>query len=281
MTSATAEGYNGNYPGKGIGTPVGIAVLGKGTVGTEVLRLLSEFSSSLEHRIGSPIEVRGVAVSDVEKHKDAPEVQGLYLTGDARELVTRDDVDIVVELIGGIDYPRELVLEALKAGKSVVTANKALVAAHSAELADAANAAGVDLYYEAAVAAAIPVVGMLRRSLAGDQVQSISGIVNGTTNFILDAMASTGASYEEALAEATRLGYAEADPTADVEGHDAASKAAILASMGFHTRVTFDDVYCEGITKITADDIEAAKKSGHTIKPVSYTHLTLPTKRIV
>ena len=234
MTSATAEGYNGNYPGKGIGTPVGIAVLGKGTVGTEVLRLLSEFSSSLEHRIGGPIEVRGVAVSDVEKHKDAPEVQGLYLTGDARELVTRDDVDIVVELIGGIDYPRELVLEALKAGKSVVTANKALVAAHSAELADAANAAGVDLYYEAAVAAAIPVVGMLRRSLAGDQVQRISGIVNGTTNFILDAMASTGADYEEALAEATRLGYAEADPTADVEGHDAASKAAILASMGFH-----------------------------------------------
>ena len=266
MTSATAEGYNGNYPGKGIGTPVGIAVLGKGTVGTEVLRLLSEFSSNLEHRIGGPIEVRGVAVSDVEKHKDAPEVQGLYLTGDARELVTRDDVDIVVELIGGIDYPRELVLEALKAGKSVVTANKALVAAHSAELADAANAAGVDLYYEAAVAAAIPVVGMLRRSLAGDQVQRISGIVNGTTNFILDAMASTGADYEEALAEATRLGYAEADPTADVEGHDAASKAAILASMGFHTRVTFDDVHCEGITKITADDIEAAKKSGHTIK---------------
>ena len=147
MTSATAEGYNGNYPGKGIGTPVGIAVLGKGTVGTEVLRLISEFGPSLEQRIGGPIEVRGVAVSDVDKHKDAPEVQGLYLTDNARELVTRDDVDVVVELIGGIDYPRELVLEALNAGKSVVTANKALVAAHSAELADAANAAGVDLYY--------------------------------------------------------------------------------------------------------------------------------------
>ena len=133
MTVASAEGINGNYPGKGIGTPVGIAVLGKGTVGTEVLRLLSEFSSNLENRIGGPIEVRGVAVSDVDKHKDAPEVQGLYLTADASELVTRDDVDIVVELIGGIDYPRQLVLEALNAGKSVVTANKALVAAHGSE----------------------------------------------------------------------------------------------------------------------------------------------------
>ena len=263
MTSAES---NGNYPGKGAGAPVGVAILGKGTVGTEVLRLIGEFSNNLEQRIGGPIEVRGVAVSNVDKHKDAPEVQGLLLTDDAHSLVERDDVDVVVEVIGGIDYPRELVLKALRAGKSVVTANKALVAAHGSELADAANEAGVDLYYEAAVAAAIPVVGMLRRSLAGDQVQRIAGIVNGTTNFILDAMATTGASYEDALAEATRLGYAEADPTADVEGHDAASKAAILASMGFHTRVTFDDVHCEGITKITADDIAAAKKSNQTIK---------------
>ncbi|MCP1387333.1 homoserine dehydrogenase [Corynebacterium sp. TA-R-1] len=262
----TAAESNGNFPGKGAGAPVGVAILGKGTVGTGVLQLLSEFSYNLEQRIGGPIEVRGVAVSNVDKHKDAPEVQGLYLTGDATELIERDDVDVVVEVIGGIDYPRELVLKALRSGKSVVTANKALVAAHGSELADAANEAGVDLYYEAAVAAAIPVVGMLRRSLAGDQVQRISGIVNGTTNFILDAMATTGASYEEALAEATRLGYAEADPTADVEGHDAASKAAILASMGFHTRVTFDDVHCEGITQITADDIAAAKRANQTIK---------------
>ena len=266
MTVASAESRNGNYPGKGIGQAVGVAILGKGTVGTEVLRLIQEFSENLEHRIGGPLAVRGVAVSNVDKHKDAPEVQGIYLTDDATELINREDVDVVVEVIGGIDYPRKLVLAALQAGKSVVTANKALVAAHGSELADAANEAGVDLYYEAAVAAAIPVVGMLRRSLAGDQVQRISGIVNGTTNFILDAMASTGASYEDALAEATRLGYAEADPTADVEGHDAASKAAILASMGFHTRVTFDDVYCEGITKITAEDIAAAKKSNQTIK---------------
>lgn len=266
MTVSSAENRNGNYPGKGIGEPVGVAILGKGTVGTEVLRLLSEFSENLEHRIGGPIEVRGVAVSNLDKHRGTPEVEGIYLTDDARELVERDDVDIVVELIGGIDYPRELVLRALENGKSVVTANKALVAAHADELSAAANDAGVDLYYEAAVAAAIPVVGMLRRSLAGDQVMRISGIVNGTTNYVLDAMSTTGMSYEDALAEATRLGYAEADPTADVEGHDAASKAAILASMGFHTRVTYDDVYCEGITKVTTDDIEAARQSNQTIK---------------
>jgi len=267
MTALSAEGRNGNYPGKGIGQPVGVAVLGMGTVGTEVLRLINEFSSNLENRIGGPIDVRGVAVSDLSKKRDVLDhFQDITLTDNARELIDRDDIDVVVEVIGGIDYPRELVLAALKAGKSVVTANKALIAAHADELSDAANEAGVDLYYEAAVAAAIPVVGMLRRSLAGDQVQRISGIVNGTTNFVLDAMASTGMSYEEALAEATRLGYAEADPTADVEGHDAASKAAIMASMGFHTRVTYDDVHAEGITNITAEDIEAAREAGFTIK---------------
>ncbi|MEX3505074.1 homoserine dehydrogenase [Corynebacterium sp. LK2510] len=266
MTAAHVEDRNGNFPGKGIGEAVGVAILGKGTVGSEVLRLIGEFGENLEQRIGGRIEVRGVAVSNLERHAGSPELEGLELTDDARSLISRDDVDIVVELIGGIDFPREVVLEALKNGKSVVTANKALVAAHADELSAAANSAGVDLYYEAAVAAAIPVVGMLRRSLAGDQVMRISGIVNGTTNYILDAMTTSGMSYDEALAEATRLGYAEADPTADVEGHDAASKAAILASMGFHTRVNFDDVHCEGITKITADDIEAAKASNETIK---------------
>lgn len=267
MTALSAEGRNGNYPGKGIGQPVGVAVLGMGTVGTEVLRLINEFSSNLENRIGGPIDVRGVAVSDLSKKREVLDhFPGITLTDNARELIDRDDIDIVVEVIGGIDYPRELVLAALNAGKSVVTANKALIAAHADELSDAANAAGVDLYYEAAVAAAIPVVGMLRRSLAGDQVQRISGIVNGTTNYVLDAMTSTGMTYDEALAEASRLGYAEADPTADVEGHDAASKAAIMASMGFHSRVTYDDVHAEGITNITAEDIEAARDAGFTIK---------------
>lgn len=261
MTASAQTTFN---PGKGAGQPVGVAVLGMGTVGTEVIRLLGEYGDELAHRIGGPIEIKGVAVSDLEK--DRPGVDKSLLTDDALGLIERDDVDIVVEVIGGIDYPKKLVLAALNTGKSVVTANKALVAAHADELAQAADAQNVDLYFEAAVAAAIPVVGMLRRSLAGDQIQRISGIVNGTTNFILDAMTSTGATYEDALAEATRLGYAEADPTADVEGHDAASKAAILASLGFHTRVTFDDVHTEGITNITADDIEAADQAGYTIK---------------
>ncbi|AKK10871.1 homoserine dehydrogenase [Corynebacterium uterequi] len=251
-------------PGKGEGQPVGVAVLGMGTVGTDVIRLMQENADAFEARIGGPLALKGVAVSDLDKPR--PGVDPALLTDDAHALVERDDVDIVVEVIGGIDYPRELVLKALKAGKSVVTANKALVAAHADELAAAADEQNVDLYFEAAVAAAIPVVGMLRRSLAGDQINRIFGIVNGTTNFILDAMATTGASYEDALAEATRLGYAEADPTADVEGHDAASKAAILASLGFHSRVKFNDVHCEGITQISADDITAAAKAGYTIK---------------
>ncbi|AWB82121.1 homoserine dehydrogenase [Corynebacterium yudongzhengii] len=261
MTANNQSSFN---PGKGTGEPVGVAVLGMGTVGTDVIRLMSENAEHFTHRIGGPLELKGVAVSDLSKER--PGVDRDLLTDDARSLITRDDVDVVVEVIGGIDYPRELVLAALNAGKSVVTANKALVAAHADELAEAADAAGVDLYFEAAVAAAIPVVGMLRRSLAGDQINRIFGIVNGTTNYILDAMTSTGADYDDALAEATRLGYAEADPTADVEGHDAASKAAIMASLGFHTRVKFDDVHCEGITQITADDIEAAKKAGYVIK---------------
>lgn len=253
-------------PCKGEGSPVGIAILGYGTVGSQVLRLLTENHNDFQHRAGGPLEIKGVAASSVEKHRGSLADQLGLLTDDARSLIARDDVDIVVEVIGGIDYPRELILEALHSGKSVVTANKALVAAHSEELATAADEAGVDLYFEAAVAAAIPVLGPLRRSLAGDQIQSVAGIVNGTTNFILDAMDSTGASYDDMLAEATRLGYAEADPTADVEGHDAASKAAILASLAFHTRVTYADVYCEGISKITADDIDAAKEAGFTIK---------------
>ncbi|WP_018295805.1 homoserine dehydrogenase [Corynebacterium lubricantis] len=260
MTATTAPSSNGKVFDKS----VGVAVLGMGTVGTEVLRLIAENPNAYANRIGGRIELKGVAVSDLSKPR--PGVDPALLTDDAEALINRDDVDIVVEVIGGIEYPRKLILQALQAGKSVVTANKALVAAHASELGEAADKAGVDLYFEAAVAAAIPVVGMLRRSLAGDQIQRISGIVNGTTNFILDAMATTGATYEDALAEATRLGYAEADPTADVEGHDAASKAAILASLGFHTRVTFDDVHCEGITNITAEDIAAASEAGYTIK---------------
>ncbi|MDO4610143.1 homoserine dehydrogenase [Corynebacterium sp.] len=257
----TDNTYN---PGKGAGQPVGVAILGLGTVGQQVLRLLQERAEDFERRIGGPVEIKGVAVRD--KSKPRPGVDPELLTDDAFTLVERDDVDLVVEVIGGIDYPRRVVLKALGAGKSVVTANKALVAACGAELSEATEAAGADLFFEAAVAAAIPVVGPLRRSLAGDQVNKVVGIVNGTTNFILDAMDSTGADYDEMLAEATRLGYAEADPTADVGGHDAASKAAILSSLAFHTRVTADDVHCEGITEITAADFDAAKEADCTIK---------------
>ena len=264
MAASTSELQAHKHSDKGEGETVGIALLGFGTVGAEVFRLLGENADAFAHRIGGPAEIRGIAIQN--KNKLRPGVPQDLLTDDAKALVARDDIDLVVEVIGGIDFPRELVLAALKSGKSVVTANKALVAAHADELAEAADRAGVDLYFEAAVAAAIPVVGMLRRSLAGDQVERISGIVNGTTNFILDAMESTGASYDEALAEATRLGYAEADPTADVEGHDAASKAAIMASLGFHTRVKFEDVHCEGITKVTAADIAAANDAGYSIK---------------
>lgn len=251
-------------PGKGIGQTVGVALLGMGTVGAEVLRLLEERSDEFAARIGGPLEVRGIAVSDLSKPR--PGVDQEKLTDDALSLVSRDDIDLVIEVIGGIEYPREVVLAALRAGKSVVTANKALIAAHADELAAAADESGVDLFFEAAVAAAIPVVGPLRRSLAGDKVNQVMGIVNGTTNFILDAMYTRGASYDEMLAEATELGYAEADPSADVDGFDAASKAAILASLAFHTRVSGEDVHTEGIRDITVADIEAAKAANSTIK---------------
>ncbi|MDN6439390.1 MAG: homoserine dehydrogenase [Corynebacterium nuruki] len=254
---------NNNATGSGNHT-VGVALLGMGTVGREVLRILGEAETDFTARIGGRLEVRGIAVSDLSRPREG--VDPALLTDDAMGLATRDDIDLVIEVIGGIDYPRTVVLAALKAGKSVVTANKALVAAHANELQEAADSSGADLFFEAAVAAAIPVVGPLRRSLAGDKVNVVMGIVNGTTNFILDAMDKRGASYDEMLAEATELGYAEADPSADVDGYDAASKAAILANLAFHSPVSFDDVHCEGIRNTTADDIAAARSANCTIK---------------
>ncbi|MGI5125500.1 homoserine dehydrogenase [Pseudonocardia sp. CA-107938] len=237
-------------------------MLGCGTVGAEVVRLLRWQADELAARIGAPVELAGVAVRRPHKH---PEL-GELLTTDAQGLVTRDDVDVVVEVIGGIEPARTLLLEALKAGKSVVSANKALLAEDGAALAEAADASGADLYYEAAVAGAIPLLRPLRESLVGDRISRVAGIVNGTTNFILSAMTASGSSYADALEEATRLGYAEADPSADVDGYDAASKAAILASLAFHTRVTSADVYCEGIRHVTAADIAAARGMGCVIK---------------
>jgi homoserine dehydrogenase len=242
--------------------PVRVAMLGCGTVGAQVLRILNEQGDDLAARIGAPIELAGVAVRRPNRHPDVPQH---LLTTDAEALV-KSDVDIVVEVVGGIEPVRGLLLSALSNGKSVVSANKALLAEHAADLFAAADSAGVDLYFEAAVAGAIPLVRPLRESLAGDRINRVMGIVNGTTNFILSAMDSTGASYAETLDEASRLGYAEADPTADVDGYDAASKAAILASIAFHTRVTAADVYREGIAAVTPADVAAAKTLGRTIK---------------
>jgi len=237
--------------------------LGCGTVGTEVVRLLEDQAADLAARVGASVELAGIAVRRVNRH---PEVRQELLTTDAAALVARDDVDVVVEVVGGIEPARTLLLQAIKSGKSVVTANKALLAEDGATLAEAADVAGVDLYYEASVAGAIPLLRPLRESLAGDRITRVAGIVNGTTNFILSAMAASGASYADALEEATRLGYAEADPTADVDGYDAASKAAILATIAFHTRVTAADVHCEGIRRVSAADIAAADGLGCAIK---------------
>jgi homoserine dehydrogenase len=243
--------------------PLKVALLGCGTVGSAVLRLLDEQSGDLAARIGRPVEVAGIAVRRPTHHPDVP---ADLLTTDAEALVTREDVDLVVEVIGGIEPARTLILAAFEAGKSVVTANKALLADDGPALHAAAAKAGVDLYYEAAVAGAIPLLRPLRESLAGDQLRRVVGIVNGTTNYILSRMSETGAGFTEALAEATDLGYAEADPTADVDGFDAAAKAAILASLAFHTPVSAADVYREGISSVSATDVARAAEIGCTVK---------------
>lgn len=242
---------------------LGVAVLGMGTVGSEVVRIIVDNAADLAARIGAPMRIRGIAVRDLAKDRG---VDPALLTDDPESLVTRDDVDVVVELMGGIEPTLALLVKALNAGKSVVTANKALLAQYTGEVADAARRAHTDLYFEAAVAGAIPVIRPLQQSLAGDTVQRVAGIVNGTTNFILSEMSDKGADYASALAEAGRLGYAEADPTADVDGYDAAAKAAILASIAFHTRVKAQDVHREGITAITSQDIASAKAFDCAIK---------------
>jgi homoserine dehydrogenase len=245
--------------------PLNVALLGCGNVGSQVYRLLTEQSADLKARAGAPLQMAGVAVRDAGRARLVA-VDADLLTTDGLGLVTRPDVDIVIELIGGIEPARTLLLAALNSGKSVVTANKELIAADRAELHRTAKEAGADLFYEAAVAGAIPLLRPLRESLAGDEVRRVLGIVNGTTNFILDRMDTSGADFSAALAEAQALGYAEQDPTADVAGFDAAAKAAILASIAFHTDVTADDVYREGILSVTAPDIATAKAMGYVVK---------------
>ena len=246
--------------------PVGVAVLGLGNVGSQVVRIIQESAADLAARIGAPLELRGIGVRRVAPDRGVP-VE--LLTNDVDALVSRDDVDVVVELMGPVEPAHKAILGALERGKSVVTANKALLAQSTGELAQAAERAHVDLYFEAAVAGAIPVIRPLTQSLAGDTVVRVAGIVNGTTNYILSEMDGTGVDYATALADASALGYAEADPTADVEGYDAAAKAAILASIAFHTRVSADDVYREGITRVTPADFVSARALGRTIKLLS------------
>jgi homoserine dehydrogenase len=243
--------------------PVRVALLGCGVVGSQIVRLLNENGADLAARVGAPLELAGVAVRRPQRH---PGIPAELLTTDAQALATRDDVDVVVEVIGGIEPARSFLLSAMKAGKAVVTANKALLAEDSATLHAIAREMGVDLYFEAAVAGAIPLLRPLRESMAGDRITKVLGIVNGTTNYVLSRMDELGSSFAEALEEATVLGYAEADPTADIDGFDAAAKAAILAGLAFHTRVTAADVHREGISGVSASDVASAKSMGCTVK---------------
>ncbi|MEJ6574535.1 MAG: homoserine dehydrogenase [Actinomycetes bacterium] len=247
-----------------------IGMLGCGVVGGEVARLIVANQKDLAARSGAALELVKIGVRNLARSNVAKDL----LTTDLNSIVKDTNIDLVIEVIGGIEPARTLILEALKNGKSVVTANKALLAKHGAELFAAADENGVDLYYEAAVAGAIPILRPLRESLVGDHVLRVMGIVNGTTNFILTKMDESGAAFSEALAEAQSLGFAEADPTADVEGFDAAAKAAILAGLAFHSRVTDSDVYREGITKITDTDVAVAKSLDLVVKLLAIAELT-------
>ncbi|WP_306231513.1 homoserine dehydrogenase [Agrococcus beijingensis] len=243
-----------------------IALLGAGSVGAQVARLLLEHGDELAARVGAPLELVGIGVRDVDAKRDV-ELPRELLTDDLATLVA--GADIVVELLGGIEPARTLLLDALAAGADVVTANKALVAAHGPELFQAAETVGAQVAYEAAVGGAIPIIRPLEQSLAGDRVMRVMGIVNGTTNFILDRMHTEGSSLADALAIATELGYAEADPTADIEGYDAASKATILASLAFHTEVPAEVVHREGITAVTDAMVAQAERNGRVLKLVA------------
>ena len=252
--------------------PLKVGMLGCGVVGSQVARLLIENKADLSSRAGAELNLTKVGVRDPKSKKYG--IKDELLTADLKSIVADPEINLIIEVLGGIEPARELILTALKNGKSVVTANKALLAKHGAELYAAADSANVDLYYEAAVAGAIPILRPLRESLVGDHVVQIMGIVNGTTNYILTKMDENGAAFADALSEAQKLGFAEADPTADIEGIDAAAKAAILAGLAFHSRVTDTDVYREGITKITAKDVKVAKAMDLVIKLLAIADVT-------
>ena len=249
-----------------------VGMLGCGVVGSNVARLLQEDSGDFAARSGATLTLAKVAVKNLNAKRE--NIPAEILTGDANSVVTDPNIDIVIEVMGGIEPARELLLTAIKNGKSIITANKALLALHGAELFEAADKNGVDLYYEAAVGGAIPILRPMRESIVGDHVHRVMGIVNGTTNYILTKMDEEGSAFADVLKEAQALGFAETDPTADIEGHDAAAKAAILAGLAFHTRVTSKDVYCEGISKLTARDVAVAKDMDHVIKLLAIAELT-------
>jgi homoserine dehydrogenase len=244
---------------------VRIGVLGCGNVGAAFVQLVGQQADEIARRTGVRLEVTRVAVRNLSRDRDVELPEGM-LTRDAHAVVADPDIDLVVEVIGGIEPARELILESLHSGKPVVTGNKELLANVGAELYEAAEAAGVDLLFEASVAGGIPLVRALRESLRGEPIRRVMGIVNGTTNYILTKMSEEGADYGDALAEAQRLGYAERDPTADVEGFDAGAKAAIIASIAFGARVVAGDVYHEGISGVTAGDIAIARRLGYAVK---------------
>jgi len=251
---------------------VKVGVLGCGNVGAALVALVQERGDEVAARTGTTLEVAKVAVRSLARKRPV-HLDESILTREAAEVVADPEIDVVVEVIGGIEPARELILAALANGKPVVTANKELLANHGAELFAAASAAGVDLLFEAAVAGGIPILRPLRESLVGEDVRRIMGIVNGTTNFILTRMSEEGTGYGEALAEAQELGYAERDPTADVEGYDAGAKAAILASLAFGAKVVAGDVYHEGISNISATDIEFADRLGYAVKLLAIAEL--------
>jgi len=251
---------------------INIGMLGCGVVGSQVAALLEKNNAELSTRAGANLVLKKIAVRDIKTARDG--VNPALFTTDAQSVIDDPEIDIIIEVMGGIEPARELILSAIKNGKSVVTANKALLATHGADLFTAADKKGVDLYYEAAVAGAIPIIRPMRESLVGDQITRVMGIVNGTTNYILTKMDEEGLAFADALTEAQNLGYAESDPTADVEGIDAASKTAIIAGLAFHSRVSVDDVYREGISSITADDVAVAKTMNHVIKLLAIAELT-------
>ncbi len=240
------------------------ALLGLGTVGSGVYKLIQEQQEEMANKAGAPIEIEAVLVHDIHKKREG--IDPALLTDRWEDIINNEEIEIVIEVMGGIEPAKTMILEALNSGKSVVTANKDLVAEYGGGLLDAADNNGVDFLFEAAVGGGIPIIRPLKQCLAANEIDEVVGIVNGTTNYILTKMAEEGMDFEEALAKATELGYAEADPTADIEGLDAGRKIAILASIAFHSRVVFSDVYTEGITKITSKDITYAKELGYAIK---------------